>query len=351
VRAARARVDALAAAAGGVRGVGGGRGLTVRHLRREYPAPPPAVAPKVAVADASLRVEEGAIFGLLGPNGAGKSTLLAMLVGEVAPTRGGAAVGGAPLGAGALPPVGFCAQGDALYPQLTAREMLVFYAALSGAPAGAAAPLADAALRSLGLSRSAGARCGALSGGNKRRLSLAVAYVAAPRVVLLDEPSTGVDPAARRRMFDLVRAGAPSRATLLTTHVVEDADALCGEIGVLVRGRFACMGAPARVRARYGGGFTVEARFSGAGAAAGDPAEALRELLAARGAAPEGIALVARTPSHALMEAPALRLSRAFEALEGAKAALGVEDYAVSEATLERAFLRFSKMQEEGPAG
>jgi ABC-type multidrug transport system ATPase subunit len=359
VRGAREAVGALAEAAGGVARVGGGTGMTLLHLRKEYPPPPPRATPKVAVADACLRVEEGAIFGLLGPNGAGKSTLLSMLVGEVAPSGGAAALCGVPVGAGALPLVGFCAQGDALYPQLTAKEMLVFYAALNGAPPAALEPLAAAALRSLGLSHFGGARCGTLSGGNKRRLSLAIAYVAAPRVVLLDEPSTGVDPAARRRMFDVVQGGRAARSTLLTTHVIEDADALCDDIGVLVAGRFACLGAPSHLKARYGTGFTIEARFGGGGggrageggAEERDPALALVDALVAGGAG-AGVRLATRTPSHALIEAPnGLRHSAAFGVLDRARATLGVEDYGVSVASLEQVFLRFSRMQEEAGAG
>ena len=153
-----------------------------------------------------------------------------------------------------------------------------------------------------------------------------------------------------------MQAGRGGRATLLTTHVIEDADALCDGIGVLVKGRFACLGAPARLKAAYGGGFSVEVRF-GAGAGAGDgadPATVLIDRLVRCGAAPT-VTLVARTPSHALMEAPeGLRLSAAFEVLERARAELGVEDYGVSVATLERVFMRFSRMQEgteEGEGG
>ena len=324
------------------------------------PPPPPATAPKVAVADACLRVEEGAIFGLLGPNGAGKSTLLGMLVGDVVPTSGEAAVCGASVkgmgvGGGGLQFVGYCAQTDALYPQLTCYEALCFYAALNGAPPSTLPPLANAALRSLGLTPLSRARCGTLSGGNKRRLSLAIAYISAPRVVLLDEPSTGVDPAARRRMFELVKEGRAGRATLITTHVIEDADALCDDIGVLVRGRFACMGTPGRLKSVYGTGFSIEVSFGGGGGGGGqqpeDPALALIGVLVASGAA-HSVRLAARTPSHALYEAPpGLVLSRAFKALEEAREGLGVADYGVSVATLEAVFMRFNQMQEAADVG
>jgi len=190
------------------------------------------------------------------------------------------------------------------------------------------------------------ARLGALqtrfySGGNRRRLSLAVAYVAAPRVVMLDEASTGVDPAARRLLFDAVRAGRAGRATVATSHVIEEADALCSRVGILVDGRLAAVGAPARVKRRFGGGFVVDVTF----APALDDAACAASAAALARALPAAVAECAGARAR-LDAPPTLALSAAFATLGAARARGELAEFGVSAASLESVFLRFARAQE-----
>ena len=173
---------------GGVEGRGAN--LEILGLRKEYPASGGRL--KVAVADLWLHVGEGDVFGLLGANGAGKSTTIAMAVGDTTPTDGDVLLcGDSPAKARRDGLLGFCPQIDALFENFTTSEHIAFYGALSGMPAEHVPALVAAAIEALDLGPHANTLSQHLSGGNKRRLSLVLAYVGAPRVVLIDEPTTG----------------------------------------------------------------------------------------------------------------------------------------------------------------
>ena len=323
-------------------------GIECRALRKEYES---RGVRKVAVADATLHLPENAVFGLLGPNGAGKTTLLSMLVSAVTPTSGSCTLAGMDAVASrraAADVLGYCPQGDALFPLLTAGENLTVYAALNGTPSAHLPALVSAALAALDLTRYAHARAHTLSGGNKRRLSLACALIAAPKCVLLDEPSTGVDPLARRRMAEVVGQAARGRTILLTTHLIEEAELLCSRVGVLVRGRLGCLGTPARLKSLYGSGFKVQVSVAGGAGAA----EALRGRLAqeadagiVREGGAGGSSVWGRLVTF--LATPGLRLSAAFGVLEAARSGGQVEEYSIAACSLETVFLRFTRMQEE----
>ncbi|CAM9893019.1 unnamed protein product, partial [Hapterophycus canaliculatus] len=105
---------------------------------------------------------------------------------------------------------------------------------------------------------------GTLSGGNKRKLSLAVALIGGPPVLLLDEPSSGMDPGARRSMWEVISSLSASRSVILTTHSMEECEAVCGRLGIMVGGRLRCIGTPQHLKGRFGGGYSVEVRVLGA---------------------------------------------------------------------------------------
>jgi ABC-type Na+ transport system ATPase subunit NatA len=194
VLAERARIVASGGDAGDV--------LTLRALRKTYEGR--GGGARAAVSPLTCGVPQGRCFGLLGVNGAGKSTVFKMLTGAVAPSGGDALVrdGGSSGDAAAFnvvsqrpavrQRVGLCAQDDGLAERLTSREHLLFYAAVRGVPAADASRLADELLGRLGLTRCADRLAGTLSGGNQRKLSVAIALVGAPPLLLLDEPSTGM---------------------------------------------------------------------------------------------------------------------------------------------------------------
>ncbi|HVN88013.1 MAG TPA: ABC transporter ATP-binding protein [Candidatus Binatia bacterium] len=181
-----------------------------------------------AVKRLSLTIPEGEIFGLLGPNGSGKTTLIRMLCGLLEPTSGRATVGGYDV---ATEPeqikrtIGYVSQRFSLYPDLTIRENLNFFGDVYRVPAGDAEPRKRDLLRLCGLEGREGQASGSLSGGLKQRLALACALIHRPRILFLDEPTAGVDPVARRQMWDLLFRLAQEGTTLfVTTHYMDEAE-------------------------------------------------------------------------------------------------------------------------------
>lgn len=213
--------------------------IRLRHLRKAF-------GRTIAVDGLSLSVARGEVVGLIGPNGAGKSTTVSMATGALAPDDGIVEIGG--IGAPTDPRVrrmmGLAPQDLALWPNLTGAETLVFFARMHGMqdPRGAAL----VALDEVGLAARGQDRVAAYSGGMQRRLNLAVALVHAPMVLLLDEPTAGVDPQSRARIRDIVRKrAADGAAVLLTTHDMEEAEKVCDRIAVMDHGRVLAEGSVA----------------------------------------------------------------------------------------------------------
>ncbi|GBF94218.1 hypothetical protein Rsub_06488 [Raphidocelis subcapitata] len=387
--------------------------LLLDGVRKRYPGGI-GEPPVVAVAGLWLRARPGECFGLLGANGAGKTTTFKVVTGEVSPDAGDALVAGASVLSArseARRMLGYCPQFDGLPAAMTPTEVLSLYARLRGVPEPSVAPSAAPLLARLGLSPLAARPAGALSGGNRRRLAVGAALVGAPRVVLLDEPSTGMDPSARRALWNVIReevsdgganggggggsssppaaagarrrAGRLRRTVVLTSHSMEECEALCGRVGIMAAGRLACLGPVQRLKERFGDGYTLEVRFEGEAAAAavaeeeGDPAAAVAAAAAAAPFAARAAALLEcvrrAAPAAAVVEADAragrllvrlpggrdggggggspdsgggggggggAALAGAFEAVEAARAELGVADYALCQSSLERVFLR-----------
>lgn len=137
--------------------------------------------------------------------------------------------------------VGYCPQFDGLQPNMTCREHLTFYALARGVPYTRVAGVGEHLLQRMGLSKYSDRRAGTLSGGNKRKLSVAIALIGDPDLVLLDEPSSGMDPQARRFMWDVLVGVMPGRCMVLTSHSMEECEALCARLGIMVDGRFRCL--------------------------------------------------------------------------------------------------------------
>eukprot|EP00887_Chlorella_sp_A99_P004461 scaffold30.g4461.t1 len=268
-------------------------------------------APFVALRGNWLGVREGECFCLLGPNGAGKSTTVNCLTGVIPFSSGEALVYGESLAsaggmARARPVLGVCPQFDVLFEDLTGREHLLLFAAIkgeAGARPGASAPASPRAALlgqarcalwprlAVRLTEAASVAAGAYSGGMRRRLSVAIALLGDPRLVFLDEPSTGLDPisrrgsagAGRRHLWDLLDRAKRGRALVLTTHSMEEAEALADRraaIGIMACGRLRCVGTSLRLKSRFGSGYRVSIRVAGegAGTAAGSastPADAV----------------------------------------------------------------------------
>lgn len=197
----------------------------------------------VAVDGVTLSVAERGIFGLLGMNGAGKSTLIGICTGLVKPDGGSCVVlGGDPTDAAVRRSVNISPQETAVATMLTVRENLEFAARAYGMTRVDARAAAVDMSERLGLSERADDRAGRLSGGMMRRLSVGMAAVTAPRLMFLDEPTLGLDVVSRRELWHYIREASQTAAVVLTTHYLEEAEALCDRIAVMARGRITAVG-------------------------------------------------------------------------------------------------------------
>jgi ABC-2 type transport system ATP-binding protein len=211
---------------------------------------------RVALAEVSLTVAPGEITGLLGPNGAGKSTLLSIVATLLTADAGRVTVAGHPLPAAARAArrvLGLVPQRTAVYPTLTARENLRFFARMYGLDRGPAEAAAGRALALVGLEGRADEPVARYSGGMARRLNVACGILHAPCAVLLDEPTVGVDPQSRERLFEAVTALAHAGAAVIySTHYMEEAERLCGRVVLLDAGRVVAASSPAALIAGSG---------------------------------------------------------------------------------------------------
>jgi ABC-2 type transport system ATP-binding protein len=213
--------------------------LEVTNIRRRF-------GPIQAVDDISFRVGEGEIFGFLGPNGAGKTTTLSILTGILRPDEGSVVVNGHDLSQDpirAKASLGLCPQEIALYEDLAGRANLTFFGELYGLRGASLRARCNELLDFVGLTERAGDPVSQYSGGMKRRLNLAAAMVHDPKVVLLDEPTAGVDPQSRNAVFEAIRTMADQgRAVVYTTHYMEEAERLCDRIAIIDRGKVCAEG-------------------------------------------------------------------------------------------------------------
>ncbi|KAL6918070.1 hypothetical protein ACHAPO_000117 [Fusarium lateritium] len=221
-------------------------GLRVMHLTKTF-------RDNTAVDNVTFGIRRGEVFALLGPNGAGKSTTISLIRGDIKPDRNGGDVLVEDISisknlAAARANLGVCPQFDAM-DQMTVREHLEFYAKVRGIEE--VEHNVRAVMQAVGLESFATRMAHALSGGNKRKLSLGIALMGNPTVVLLDEPSSGLDAASKRVMWKTLEATVPGRSILLTTHSMEEADALAGRAGILA-GRMLALGTPDNLRHRFG---------------------------------------------------------------------------------------------------
>lgn len=199
----------------------------------------------------SFEIEAGQCVALLGPNGAGKTTTLRMLAGLLAPTSGEIRFDGAPAGADIRRLLGYLPQAPAFYGWMSGREYMSFAAKLSGLSSREADTQAAAMLERVGLGEAARRKISGYSGGMKQRLGLAQALVHRPRLLLLDEPVSALDPIGRREVMELLRDIRKETTVMFSTHVLHDAEEICDDIILMNKGVIAEQGPLSRLRTEY----------------------------------------------------------------------------------------------------
>jgi len=221
-----------------------------------------------AVNDVSFDVEQQEIFGLLGPNGAGKTTLIRMMTTLTPPTSGTARIGGHDIRTdadGVRGVLGVIPQAFTSDPELTAQENMMIHAKLYGVPSNEREALIDRLLESVELMKFKDALVRTFSGGMRRRLEIARGLVHSPKIMFLDEPTTGLDPVSRSNVWEMIRKlrDHSELTILLTTHYMDEADKLCDRIAIVDHGKLAALDTPTKLKDSVPGTEVVEAEFEG----------------------------------------------------------------------------------------
>ncbi|KAJ6814801.1 putative ABC transporter A family member 2 [Iris pallida] len=248
--------------------------IQVRGLVKSYPGTTSIGCCKLsksppyhAVKGVWLNLPNNQLFCLLGPNGAGKTTTISCLTGTTPVTGGDALIYGCSVRSSVgmsniRRMIGVCPQFDILWDALSGEEHLHLFASIKGLPPSMIGAAADKLLEDVQLATAAKCRSGSYSGGMKRRLSVAVALIGDPKVVFLDEPTTGMDPLTRRNVWDIIEEAKKGRAIVLTTHSMEEADILSDRIGIMAKGRLRCLGTSIRLKSRFGAGYVANVSYN-----------------------------------------------------------------------------------------
>ncbi|XP_004373509.1 ATP-binding cassette sub-family A member 3-like [Trichechus manatus latirostris] len=304
-----------------------------------------------AVRNISLVVEKFECFGLLGLNGAGKTTIFKMLIGEESITSGVALIDGINITGNARQirsRISYCPQSDAMLNYMTGRELLSMYARLWGVPEPDIYEYVEAFLHSMHLETHADKLIYTYSGGYKRRLSTAVALMGRPSVIFLDQPSTGMDPVAQNLIRDTVtQICKTGKAIIISSHSVEECEALCTRLAIMVKGRFTCLGSPQHLKNKFCNVYALKAKVN-----MDTEKNKLKEFkeFIARTFPGNIINQEHQGIIHYYIPKKDICWGKVFSILEDAKLLFNLEDYSVSQITLEQIFLTFAnidKMEED----
>ncbi|KAJ8099088.1 hypothetical protein POJ06DRAFT_255912 [Lipomyces tetrasporus] len=317
-----------------------GDGLRVVHLSKQF-------GKFVAVEDVSFGVARGECFALLGPNGAGKSTTFDMIRGEIVPSGGNVFVENVSVSsnrAHARTHLGVCPQFDAI-DQMNVDETLSFYARLRGLRGADVQHNVEEIIHAVGISRFRTRMAAKLSGGNRRKLSLGIALMANPTVLLLDEPSSGLDAASKRIMWRTLAHVARGRSIVLTTHSMEEADALASRAGILAKNLLA-VGSSDRLRERYGDFYYIQIIHVDGMISTEEAMQQIvtwaRDKFVGHEVRVEGIIYHGQVKLAVQTQGDQRKLSvlQIFSAVEQDKEKIGIMYYSVSQPSLEQVFLK-----------
>ncbi|XP_046740699.1 uncharacterized protein LOC124408067 isoform X2 [Diprion similis] len=314
--------------------------LKTVNLRKEYKS---AAGKNVAVQDLSFGIQAGECFGLFGVNGAGKSTTFKMLTTEIIPTAGEVVISEKEVGSGPLcsGDVGYCPQSDALDPFLTPHQSLTIHGEICGLRN---VPRAvELSMKRFDLIKYAHQRVASLSGGNKRKLCAAISTMAPTRVVLMDEATSGMDPAAKHLVASAVKSILKAQGSvLMTSHSVAECEDLCTRVGVLAKAGLKCIGSPQYLKHKYGEGYIISLRFK--------RPTCLSDLLKAISSHLPGTSIASRQALAARLLVPRnhdMKLSAVFVKVKDLARELNATDYTLTQSSLDQVLVNLSEELDE----
>ncbi|CAF1233873.1 unnamed protein product [Adineta ricciae] len=307
-----------------------------------------------AVNHVNFHVKQRACFGLLGANGAGKTTTFRMLVNDIKPSSGKIIINGKNINEMQRDlEIGFCPQFDWLVYDLSVFETLVLFARLKGVKGSEIHEMCKNMMTIFGLEMYENRLVQKLSGGNKRKVSAALAFMANPALVFLDEPTTGLDAAAKRKLWKVIRAARDVGLTIImTSHSMEECEALCTKIGIMKTGQFMCLGTLQHLRYRFGNGYAIQIKV------AGDDVEKVKQDLSVNIPGIEyheqhnevlfcHIPFSSTTSNGTSSTQLSFNLGRVFELLNSRKEQKMIESYSVTQTTLEQIFVQLAGEDED----
>ena len=303
-----------------------------------------------AIKGVTYGVEPGQIFALLGPNGAGKSTSFNILTGTLAPSTGSVYINSQEIknkNMKIYENVGICPQHDSLWDHLTVREHLLIYGIVKGLKNENLHAIVNYYLESMFLKDYTNVKALRLSGGNKRKLCATLAMLASPRIQFFDEPSTGIDPIAKRYLWNTMMNNMSiiKGSIIMTTHSMKEAESLGNKIGIMVNGKFACLNTLNQLRTKFGSGYNIIIKKFKGKLDINVLEEELKKIF------PNAVRVV-ESEEGAIVEAPSYQISngefkfsKAFELLEKMKEEGKIDDFSILSSSLEQIFIQMAKLQ------
>uniref|UniRef100_A0A8C8DMQ6 ATP-binding cassette, sub-family A (ABC1), member 12 n=1 Tax=Oryzias sinensis TaxID=183150 RepID=A0A8C8DMQ6_9TELE len=294
-----------------------------------------------AVKRLSVGIPAGECFGLLGVNGAGKTTTFKMLTGDVSPSDGSAHIrdwdGGHLQGSQGIY-IGYCPQVDALDELLTGEEHLYFYARIRGIPKREIDGMVNYLLKRLELNYYRKIITDGYSCGTRRKLSTALALIGHPQILLLDEPSSGMDPRTKRHLWKIISEEVKGKsAVVLTSHSMEECEALCNRLAIMVKGQFRCLGSLQHIKNRFGSGFTVRMYLAEASCDVEAITDFMQRKFPSTYLKDQHFTMV----EYHVPTAPG-GVADIFNQLESNKNTLQIKHFSVSQTTLDEVFINFA---------
>uniref|UniRef100_A0A8C0LE62 ATP-binding cassette sub-family A member 3-like n=1 Tax=Canis lupus dingo TaxID=286419 RepID=A0A8C0LE62_CANLU len=297
-----------------------------------------------AIRNISLVVQKSECFGLLGLNGAGKTTTFKILTGEETTTSGAVLIDGFNITKNIRKirsRIGYCPQDDPVLNHMTGQEVLIMYARLRGVPEPDISKYVETFLYAVQLEANADDFVHIYSEGNRRRLNTAIALMGESSVVFLDEPSTGLDPVARRLLWNTITWMCRSKAIIITSHSMEECEALCTRLAIMVKGKFKCLGSPQHLKNKFGNAYSLTAKIKFENNKS--KLEKFKEFIATTF---PGYIINQEHQGIICYYIPKQEIcwGKVFNILEEAKALFNLEDYSVSRITLEQIFLTIANI-------